>query len=43
MQRDPLDVASDAEYLAKLFAKRAQKEPLTPWHVWRCSVRGVSV
>ena len=24
MQRDPLDVASDAEYLAMLFAKRAQ-------------------
>lgn len=26
MQRDPLDVASDAEYLAMLFAKRAQEK-----------------
>lgn len=26
MQRDPLDVASDAEYLAILFAKRAQEK-----------------
>lgn len=26
MQRDPLDVDSDAEYLAMLFAKRAQEK-----------------
>jgi len=30
MQCYPLDVASDAEYLAMLFAKRAQEKPLKP-------------
>jgi hypothetical protein len=26
MQRDPLDVANDAEFLAVIFAKRAQEQ-----------------